>query len=633
MLNRRASLLAVTGVLVFAGLVAAWMLVDRGGEPPASAPLTIAAPGVATPPPTPTPSDAPGTPSTSPSVQSTPSASPAAEPGGECEPTPAEIAPVRVDDANPAAWIPPPLPGDAVCGLVGGAPWQPPEDLHDGGGELTELRARPVLLGTDAAAAPEAAELEDLQSLADAYSRWLATWPAAVRSSSSHPYAGLASPAALAGRDGLFVRTSAAWENAQPLCSAFKRSDAWLGAHIDGDTALTYSWRRGEAARCTDAVSGSELPTGAACVGPLYAVATRWERNAAGDPPWLVMSETHRDPLADDGAARFATALGASEWGSVSVLHGAYEGRIAGEESRSDYSACAPRPRPTAALPTRLVSFTAPPEWTPGAPAARFWIGTPGLPDATAIVIIGGDRVPYDGERVPVRDSAPDEVYESRADSGGGAVVTHCRDLPNGGSTCWARAGWLVADGGAQSAPWLGAPFRVTEGAGWDYCRAVSGEDLACWHDGFLPPAGSLPGRPTRLPADGIPAGLTDPLAPGSAFCRQASAPAGGHLCWIAYTVPDGGVWRPIVPADAIRSSGHPDPTVTCLFGADGRGRDRAFCAPTAEEAALIAADPDQQPVYARPDDSLCVRHAAGAACWAPRPDVAQHRPATWYVP
>lgn len=40
------------------------------------------------------------------------------------------------------------------------------------------------------------------------------------------------------------------------------------------------------------------------------------------------------------------------------------------------------------------------------------------------------------------------------------------------------------------------------------------------------------------------------------------------------------------------------------------------------EEAALIAADPERQTMYRRPDASLCVRHAPGDACWAPRPDI-----------
>ena len=105
----------------------------------------------------------------------------------------------------------------------------------------------------------------------------------------------------------------------------------------------------------------------------------------------------------------------------------------------------------------------------------------------------------------------------------------------------------------------------------------------------------SLAGRPRRVPTDLIRAGLTDPLAPGRAFCRPA--PGGGQLCWIAYAVPDGGIWRPVVPVNARHSSGRLDPTVACRFGADGIGRDRAFCAPTAEQAALIAADPDQQPM------------------------------------
>ena len=277
----------------------------------------------------------------------------------DCEPVPDPIAPVHVGDANPAAWTPPPLPGDKVCGLVGGTPWKPAEDLHSGAGaRLAEFRARPFLFGTTNAP-PSDAAVEDLQSLADAYERWLAAWLPAVRSWSFHPYAALASPAALAERDRLFVRASADWGIVYPRCSPFRRSDAWLGAHIEGDRAVTYSWRRGEAARCTDATSGRDLATGTECVGPLFAIATRWERNPAGDPPWLVVSEVHRDPLAADGAARFGAALVGAEWDRIYNLHRAYGGRINSEESRSDYSACAPRPTPKPSAPTRTTATPA----------------------------------------------------------------------------------------------------------------------------------------------------------------------------------------------------------------------------------------------------------------------------------
>ena len=232
-------------------------------------------------------------------------AHPVATPDPACDPVPEPIASVRIADANPVIWTPPPLPDDTVCNLIGGTPWRPPEDLHSGqGAELAELRARPFVFGVAAGAPPSDAVVEDLQSLADAYERWLAAWPAAVRSWSYHPYDALASGAALGDRARPFVDPSGEWGvdwgPGHPLCSPFNRSDAWLGARIDGDRAVTYSWRRGEAARCTDAASGRELPTDMACIGPLYAVATRWSRNPAGDPPWRVVSETHRDPLAAD---------------------------------------------------------------------------------------------------------------------------------------------------------------------------------------------------------------------------------------------------------------------------------------------------------------------------------------------
>ena len=289
----------------------------------------------------------------------------------------------------------------------------------------------------------------------------------------------------------------------------------------------------------------------------------------------------------------------------------------------------APRPTIKPSVPTHPVSTTRP-HWTSGAPTAEFWIGTPDLPNETKVVIIGGDRVPYDGEQVPVRDPDPDGVRASPMGVGDGAVVTHCRDIPHGRITSWARTGWLVPDD-ATDAPWLGATFPETDGSDWDYCRSVGGNDLICWHDGVLPPAAPLPGRPSRLPTDLIPAGLTDPLAPGRAFCRRS--PDGGQLCWLAYPVPDGRLWRPVVPVDPILSAGRPNPAVACRFGADRLGRDRAFCAATAEDAALIAAEPDRQPVHQRPDGSLCVRHTTSEACWAPRPDISQHRPATWYLP
>ena len=267
---------------------------------------------------------------------------------------------------------------------------------------------------------------------------------------------------------------------------------------------------------------------------------------------------------------------------------------------------------------------------------ARLWsVGAPAIDtfragfDRLLADIFSGNRVPYVGEHGLTRDPPLGDVRESPASAGDGAVVTHCRDLPGGGRACWARSGWLVADE-SRSAPWLSAPFRETKGSSWDYCRAVDGDDLACWHEGSQPPTGSLPGRPHRAPPELLPSWVHHPEL---AFCR--AAPGGGRLCWIAYAVPDGGVWRPIVPMDESQSSGRPDPAVACVFGADGFGHDRAFCAPTVEEAALIAADPDRQrqPAYARPDGSVCVRHAAGEACWARRPDVVMHRPAFWYVP
>ena len=632
---RRAPLLVSAGAVVIALLAAAaWMLFDRGSDAPNGVALHIAAPTIATPPPTPIPAEPPATPTPPPDPAPTAAPTvtlPAARAAADCEPVSPPIAPVRISDADPAMWTPPPLPDDTVCGLIGGTPWQAPEDLHSGAGaDLAEFRARPFLFGATADAPPSNTAMEDLASLAAAYERWLAAWPAAARSWSILPYAELASSTALAERDRSFARISGEWGDAQPLCSPFNRSDAWLGARIDGDAAFTYSWRRGEAARCTDATTGRDLSAGADCVGPLYAVATRWNRNPAGDPPWLVVSETHRDPLSGDRASQFASALAGAPWDGILTLHRTYGSRIASEESQSNYTACAPRPIPEPAASSYPVS-TVRPQWTPAAPGARFWIGSPELPGSTAIVIIAGDRVPYDGERVPASDPAPEDVREGPMDIGDGTFVTHCRTLANGRVTCWARTGWLVADEGAQDAPWLGVSFAETEGSSWDYCRSVGGEDTVCWNQGFLPPAGSLPGRPGRLPPDLIPVGLTDPLAPGRAFCRPA--PGGGQLCWIAYAVPDGGIWRPVVPVNARHSSGRLDPTAACRFGADGIGRDRAFCAPTAEQAALIAADPDQQPIYERPGGALCVRHATGEACWTPRPDITHHRPATWYLP
>ena len=642
---RRVALLLIVSLAALAAVsAAAWLLIDRDAAPPESAELRTSAPGVATPPPTAFPT-AQRAPAPTPVATAAPPAvtRPTAGDAADCQPVPPPIAPERVSDASPTTWTPPPLPGDMVCNFVGGTPWQPTEDLHDGAGaEFVELRARPLLLGSDATKPPSDAEIEDLGSLADAYEGWLAAWPAAVGAWSSDRYIALASPAVLAERDRLFTHPAIDWGPAWPTCSPFTRSDAWLGAAISGDAAVTYSWRRGEAARCTDDATGRDLPTATACVGPLYAVAALWQRNPGGDPPWLVVSETHRDPLHSDGPRRFDQALAAAHWDAVLTLHTAYAQRIASEESRSDYGACEIRATPARAgtaassAPDQdhpLASLapaapSAPPQWTPDASGTRFWLGRPGDPGAVAIVILGGDRVPYDGEQVPAVDPAPGDVREHLEDVGGG-FITHCRDLPNEERTCWARAGWLVRDE-AQDAPWLGAPSVEKLGSGWDYCRSVDGEDLACWHEGFLPPVGALPGRPAPQPPEVIPAAWRDPLFPGRPFCRRA--PADGQLCWLAYDVPDGGIWRPIVPRNALHSFGRLDPAVACRFGADGAGRDRAFCAPTAGEAALIAASPDQQPVYPRPG-SLCVRHSTGEACWAPRPDITQHRPAMWHLP
>ena len=404
-----------------------------------------------------------------------------------------------------------------ACNFVGGTPWQPTEDLHDGAGaEFAELRARPLLLGSDATKPPSDAETEDLESLADAYEGWLAAWPAAVGAWSSDPYIALASPAVLAERDRLFTHPAIDWGPAWPTCSPFTRSDAWLGAAISGDAAVTYSWRRGEAARCTDDATGRDLPTATACVGPLYAVAVLWQRNPGGDPPWLVVSETHRDPLHSDGPRRFDQALAAAHWDAVLTLHTAYAQRIASEESRSDYGACEIRATPARAgtaassAPDQdhpLASLapaapSPPPQWTPDASGTRFWLGRPGDPGAVAIVILGGDRVPYDGEQVPAVDPAPGDVREHLEDVGGG-FITHCRDLPNEERTCWARAGWLVRDE-AQDAPWLGAPSVEELGSGWDYCRSVDGEDA-------------------RVLARGLPASC------GGAAGPACAAASGGH--------------------------------------------------------------------------------------------------------
>ena len=631
------------GVAVIAALavVAGLLLGDRSADDPAPTALSIAEPAVATAAPVAPPATRIAVQSGPPASDPAPERTPSGEADTDCDPNPAPPSVMRADETDPIAWAPPVLPGDTVCDLVGGTPWRPAADLHEGrGAELAELRARPLLLGSDAAESPSPSEIADLESLAEAYERWLAAWPLAVRSWSSDPYAALASPAALAERDRLFTHPPLDWGPAWPTCTPFARSDAWLAAGIYGDVAVTYSWRRGEAARCTDDATGRTLPTATTCVGPLYAVAAQWQRNPGGNPPWLMVSETHRDPLHNDGPQRFGHALAGAEWGHVLVLHTAYKGRIAVEEAQTDYSACELRAPPDPATvsstqdsnPLAALAPAAPappPQWAPSDTVARFWIGRPGEPGTVAIAVIGGDHVPYDGEDVPAADPSPGDVRLHVEDVGGG-LITHCRDLSNGRPTCWARAGWLVRDT-TQDAPWLGAPSIEELGSGWDYCRSVGGEDLGCWQDGFLPPAGALPGRPAPQPPEVIPAAWRDPLYPGRPFCRRA--PAGGQLCWLAYDVPDGGIWRPIVPIDAIHSSGRPDPAVACRFGADGAGRDRAFCAPTAEDAALIAADPDQQPVYPRPDGSLCVRHSTGEACWTPRPDITQHRPALWYLP
>lgn len=176
----------------------------------------------------------------------------------------------------------------------------------------------------------------------------------------------------------------------------------------------------------------------------MYAVATQWQRNPGVDPLWLVVSETHRDPLDSEGPRRFTESLSAAHWEGVRILHVAYAHRIAIEESQSDYTACATgdaavsdttAPAPDQGHPLASVAPTAPPpapQWSPDAPAMRFWFGHPGDSDAVAIVILGGDYVPYDGEQVPAADPDPDGVRE-HLEADGSLCVRHST-----GEACWA---------------------------------------------------------------------------------------------------------------------------------------------------------------------------------------------------
>ena len=272
---------------------------------------------------------------------------------------------MRVSDANPDAWIPPPLPGDAICALLGGVPWQPADHLHSGeGAELAELRARPLLFGAPRRRATSGRRGRRPPLAADAYERWLGAWPAAVRSWSGLPYTELASSPAHDTRGRSFAHAATDWG---PCRRSAPRSLAPTHGSARASTETTHSPTRGgaaEAARCTDAISGRDLPTGTACVGPLYAVATRWARNPAGDPPWLVISETHRDPLAADGPTEFNRVIAGTEWGRIPYPPQRLRAAASSVRSRVPTTLAADRAPPRSHRLATTVSTTPPPQWT-----------------------------------------------------------------------------------------------------------------------------------------------------------------------------------------------------------------------------------------------------------------------------
>ena len=210
----------------------------------------------------------------------------------------------------------------------------------------------------------------------------------------------------------------------------------------------------------------------------------------------------------------------------------------------------------------------------------------------------------------------------------GGTVVTHCRDLPNGGSTCGARSGWLVRD---ADAPWLGAPFAETTG---------SGGDIAAPSAARTSPVGSTDsaarGLTTRASAARArrddPPGLTDPLAPGRAFCRSAS-PGGGRTLLDRVHSPRRRRLAANRAVDAIHSTGLPRPGGRLPLR---RGTASAATGPSAPR--LRAGRPHR----CRPRPAACLptrrrlpvrAPCDGEACWAPRPNITQHRPAIWHLP